>query len=144
MSETYQNGITEGIGAALSAAFPDAVIYAESVAQGVEMPCFFIRCLSSSDAPLVYPRSVRKYLFTVQYLPADELNPARECADISDRLYRCLNYITVEGQLVRGTDLRHEFVDDTLSFFADYGVVVSRASTDDNAMSEVSRKISTK
>lgn len=118
------NAIIDGIGAALNDEFGgDYTIYSETVLQGIKLPCFVIHEFDSDYER--QPSGVKRFerRFVITYLPADEaLNPAAECADIAERLYQCLDFITVDGELTHGANLRHEYdsEDKSLRFYADF------------------------
>lgn len=94
------------------------VIYTEKVEQGIELPCFFVRCLNNSRAKGFDTLYHNSNLFVVQYLPKS--TSIDECAVMSEKLFIALEYITVDENLVRGTNLHCETGDETLSFFVDY------------------------
>ena len=108
MSDFTLKSVISDIGKALSEAFPNAAIYVNSVKQGLKLPCFFIQCPSGLTKPFPSQRYYRKYHIVIQYLPADNLNPADECTEIADRLYGCLELIGSEGEYLRGTNLYQE------------------------------------
>lgn len=94
------------------------IIYTQNVEQGIELPCFFIRCLNNSRLKGFDTLYHNSNFFVVQYLPKS--NTADECAIMSDKLFHALEYITVDNKLIRGTNLHCETADEMLSFFADY------------------------
>ncbi len=114
--------ITDGILAAISAEFGDGyTLYTESVEQGLKEPCFFVTCIS----PNIRVYRGRRYLHTngyvIQYL-TDAAEPRSECAAVAERLFGCLELITVDGDLMRGTDMNADIVTEEglLNFTVNY------------------------
>lgn len=93
-------------------------IYTQMVEQGIELPCFFVRCLNNSRVKGFDILYNNFNSFSVQYMPKS--NASDECAIMSDMLFRALEYITVDSKLIRGTNLHCETKDEVLTFFADY------------------------
>ncbi|MBP1582174.1 MAG: hypothetical protein J6A26_07245 [Oscillospiraceae bacterium] len=98
-------------------------IYIESVEQGLKEPCFLLSCLSHERELHVSRLYERSNLFSIQYFPST-INKQEEFAAVSERLYDCLEYITVAGRLLRGQDLKGEPSDDILTFTARYDLFV--------------------
>lgn len=45
---------------------------------------------------------------------------------MAEQLYWCLEYISVAGDLTRGTQMHYEVIDDVLHFFVNYDMFVNR------------------
>lgn len=104
----------------------DYTIYTENVEQGLEEPCFFIFSLKPSNRQLVGNRYERKYPFDIHYFPKDEDNYNNEINEVTERLFTALEYITVDNNLVRGTNMNAEIVDNVLHFFIDFNMIVRK------------------
>lgn len=116
------NSIIEAISVALNGEFGDSYeIHMEEIEQGLEEPCFFIFCLNPTNDQFLGNRYFRTNLFCIQYFPATE-EKQRECNHVADRLYECLEYITMDGdnKPIRGTKRNCEVVDGILHFFVNY------------------------
>lgn len=125
------NKIITGISQALDAEFnseenEEYTIYTEDVEQGLEAPCFFIFSLKPSSKQLVGNRYDRKYPFDIHYFPKDEENINNEINEVTERLFIALEYITVDNDLVRGTNMNVEIVDNVLHFFVDFNMIVRK------------------
>lgn len=116
--------IVDGICKALSEEFgSDYEIYTEDVHEGLVEPCFTVRLLKPSQEQFLNNRYYQTHLFCIHYFPkSDDAND--ECFDVSDRLNECLEYITVDGDLIRGTNMNSEMTDGVLSFFVNYDMFV--------------------
>ncbi len=112
--------IIDGILAAISEEFGEGcTIYTESVMQGMKEPCFFVFCIKPNTRVFRGRRYLHENQFAIQYLTdADE--PRAECAAVAERLFGCLELITVNGDLMRGTDMDAEISDDVLTFTVNY------------------------
>ena len=117
-------GINDGIIAALKAAYPEVKCYDEQVKQGLKNPCFIIRCINPTGEQFLGKRYYRDNLFSVQYLPKDDKNANAECYGVQDDLYLVLEYITVDGDLIRGTKMRGEIIDGVLTFLVNYSMFI--------------------
>jgi len=92
--------------------------------QGLEIPCFIIRCINPSSEQFLGKRYYRENLFSVQYLPNESKSANTECYEVQDILYLALEYITADGDLIRGTNMRGEVIDGVLTFFVNYNMFI--------------------
>lgn len=132
------NGIIEAVSIALNEEFGDDFkIHMEEIRQGLEEPCFFIFCLEPSSTRFPGKRYSRTNPLCIQYFPKGR-ETQRECNDVADRMYDCLEYVTAPGddKPVMGTKMRHEVVDGVLNFFVNYDFFVRKAEQTD-AMEEM-------
>lgn len=114
------NKITESISISLDAEFGEEyTIMREANKQDLKEPCFFIACINPSMKRFLGRRYFRKNQFVIQYFPKSE-QVNEECSSTAERLFFCLEYITVSESLLRGTDMHYEIVDDVLNFFVKY------------------------
>lgn len=121
------NSIIEAISISLNAEFDekDYETHMEEIRQGLNEPCFFIQCLNPTNKLFLGKRYFRQNQFVVQYFPeSDEVQ--RECNAVTERLYKCLEYITFNGESkpVRGTQMHSEMIDGVLNFFVNYDCFV--------------------
>lgn len=113
--------IVDGIAEILHTHYPNNDIYTEDVEQGLTTPCFFVFPISVSDLRHIGKRRLASYSMCVQYIP-DSDEPKAECSEVEEKLYKLLEYITVDGVPVGCSEPHSETNDDVLSFFADYGI----------------------
>ena len=119
------NSIIEAISIALNAEFGDEYrIYADNIEQGLIEPCFFISCINPTNNLFFGRRYFRENMFCIQYFPKDSSREKEECNETAERLFLCLELLTVNGDLVRGTKMRSETVDGVLNFFVNYDMFV--------------------
>lgn len=115
------NEIIKGISMKLNATFGDEYrTYQNDVEQGLVEPCFFVHVLKPELSPLLGRRSLKQNPFDVRYHPKAPGNNA-EMFTVAEELMECLEYISLpNGDLLRGTGMNYEIVDDVLHFFVNY------------------------
>lgn len=132
------NKIITGISQKLDEIFnvysDEYTIYTENVEQDLEEPCFFILSLKPGSTKLVRNRYKRYYSFDIQYFPKDLQNINYECNNITEKLMNELEYITVDGSLVRGTKMDAETVDNVLHFFINFNMIVKKDCAKEESM----------
>lgn len=114
--------VLSGVSAALSAEFGELEIYLDNVPQGLAPPCFTVAC-SPSVCQAVGKRFRRDFDFCIHFFPGTDQKYG-ECADIEERLFSALQYINVDGDLLRGEDMSRKFSDGVLSFNVRFGTFV--------------------
>ena len=133
------NSIIESISITLNAEFGDKYkIHREEKRQGLKEPCFFIQCLNPTEELFFWKRYFRKNQFCIQYFPENKLHGKEECYAVGERLFSCLEYLDVGGDLVRGTKRKYEVVDGILHFFVNYDLFVYKVAEPVPFMEEVS------
>lgn len=131
------NKIIDGISVALDAAFSDVTLYSEGIEQGFQEPCFFIMPLNPSQSQIVGNRYRREYPLDIHYFPADGQEKNQEMNTVADQLMDALEYITVDGSLVRGTEMNFEKADGVLHFFISYKLHVRKETPAEEPMDEL-------
>lgn len=124
------NELIQAISVALHAEF-GYENHMEEIKQNLTEPCFFIQCLNpTTELFLGLKDSKQRYFkqnqFCIKYFPESEEGYEAECNAIGERMFWCLEYITVDGRMVRGTQMRYEMADGTLNFFINYDGFVYR------------------
>ena len=119
-------------------------IYTESVEQGLKEPCFFISCLNPTSKVFLGERYFRTNQMCIQYIPTNASAEKEECNAVVERLFNCLEYITVGEDLIRGSKMSSEIVDGVLNFFVNYNLFTLRLKNKDDAMNEVLRNVAVK
>lgn len=128
------NSIVEAISISLNAEFGDSyTVHMEEIKQGLQEPCFFICCLNPTVNLFWGKRYFRGNQFCIQYFPVSSTDYQRECNDVAERMWQCLEYITCQGdeKPIRGNQMRYEVVDGVLNFFVNYDLFVIRRETDE-------------
>ena len=139
------NSIIEAISIALNSEFGDRYrIYADDVEQGLTEPCFFVACVKCADRLYFGKRYFKENQFCVRYYPADRSRGKEECSHIAGRLFNCLEWLTVDGDLTMGTKLKSEISDGVLSFFVNYDFFVYRRDEGQPVMGELTERAAVK
>lgn len=130
------NDIIDGVSIKLNKLFGDEYkIYTNSVKQGLEMPCFFIKALPSSKKKLIGNRYENE-LNLVIHSRLEEEN-MEEFNNISDKLYE-LEYVTLLNEdMLKGYDMKTEISDGVLLFFITYKFFTYKETTKVNDMEEL-------
>lgn len=133
------NSIIESISITLNAEFGDRCkTHREAKRQGLIEPCFFIQCLNPTENLFFWKRYFRQNQFCIQYFPEDKIHGNQECYAVAERLFSCLEYLDVVGDLVIGTKMKYEVVDGILHFFVNYDLFVYKVAESVPVMEEVS------
>lgn len=129
------NKIITGISQVLDAEFNDNgneyEIYTELVEQDLKEPCFSIFSLEPSSKQIIGNRYKRQYPFDIHYFPDNKLVDGistlnNEINEVTERLFAALEYITVDNNLVRGTKMNAETIDNVLHFFVNFNIIVKK------------------
>ena len=95
-------------------------IYAENTEQGLSEPCFFVQTRGISEKQLLNPRTMRRVMIDIVYIPEIEDN-RRELHDVSEKLYDNFRFIERQnGGLMFSLNRSSEIVDGNLHFFLEF------------------------
>lgn len=130
------NDVRNGVFIALKVCFPDFKRYGEEIKQGLTSPCFFVRLLSAQQDREVGRRYKRFHSFDVHYFAKNN----EDAHGVAERLYGCMEYISVGGGICRGHRMRHEIVDGVLHFFVDFDFHVMRSVDPEPPMNRMTLK----
>lgn len=142
------NSIIEAIGISLDEEFNSEAgkiyaIYKNADKQGLEEPCFFISCTNCAQKLFFNRKYFREHTFRIQYLPGNGQNK-EECSAVMERLFYCLEWLTVTDSPVMGTKMRGEIVDGVLNFFVNYDMYVYYERTENPPMENLQHATLTK
>lgn len=129
-------GITTSLDAQFNADSNVYEIYTEEIKQGLQEPCFFVQCISPKTSLFLGNRYKSSNQFCIQYFPSTQKKQA-ECNNIIEALNSCLEYITVSGNLMRGTGMHSEFTDNVLSYFVNYDFFAYKVVTQEPYMDKI-------
>jgi len=130
-------GISQKLDEIFNAVNEEYTIYTENVEQDLKEPCFFIFSLKPDNTKLFGNRYKREYPFDIHYFPKDSENINYECNEVTEKLMSDLEYITVDGSLVRGTEMSSEIIDNVLHFFINFNLIVKKDITREDPMENV-------
>ena len=139
------SSIIKGISVAINTEFGDGyTIYTESIEQGLKEPCFFISCLNPTNKVFFGERYFRTNQMCIQYIPTNTSVEKEECNTVVERLFNCLEYITVGEDPVRGSKMNSEIVDGILNFFVNYDLFIMKLKNEEVAMNEILKNVAVK
>lgn len=137
------NTIIESVSSSLNTEFgSDYQIHREE--QELKERSFLISCLSSGSRPVPGKQYFRENLFCIRYVPKQQGHGREECSEVAERLFSCLEYLTLEGKRIRGTGMKYEITDGILNFMVNYNLFVCRNGETLPVMEGISGKVSAK
>ena len=101
--------IKQGIINAIAEAFPSTTIYAEKVPQNFEDGSFRVKSITATNRAELDSRRWREVLFDILYFPLSQDEPESEWEIVCNKLFQTVEWITVSGDTMRGTELAGEF-----------------------------------
>lgn len=114
-----------GISKALHETFKKAyAIHIDNIEQDLNTPCFKITSLNPSQEQRLGKRYERFQPFDIIYFPNNEKECTCECMEVTEKLFDVLEYISIDGDLVRGINMSAEIQDGILHFFVDFNMFV--------------------
>ena len=125
--------ILDGISIKLNQVFGSGYeIYGDTdVVQGLQTPCFFIAVLQPSQEQMIGNRYFRQYPFDISFFPTQGGDNV-ECYEVAEDLLDEMEAITlVNGDVLRGTKMQYEIVDDVLHFKVNYNMFTKKIETSD-------------
>lgn len=116
------NKIIDGICLSISEEFLDGYkIYTESVEQGFLEPCFSIECVNHTKKIFLGNRYFRENKFMIKYFSSSD-DYKQDINEVSEKLYNCLEYIEVDGDLLRSSSKSFEVKDEVLCFSLNFNL----------------------
>lgn len=116
------------------------LIYADHSVQNLTEPCFYICPVLAEHVQKLGAVYRRSQTFDIHYFPVDKERPSREFSDTAERLFSCLEYITIDGKIYRGTEMSEEVQDNVLHFTVDYNIPLRKPDEPDPYMEELEVK----
>ena len=106
--------------------YPDYDVYTEELEQGFSDRCFFISRITAFKQPKVRNEYAEQYKYTHSFsVTVFSENNKGSLDSIADCLYSALTYITADCQKIRGVNMSHSMVDNSLVFLVDYNTRVA-------------------
>lgn len=131
------NKVKDGIVAALAAEFPNTPVYDEAEEQGIVEPSFSVRCVEPTQRLFRGKRYYQNDLFEVVYFPP-ETDRYKTSNDVVQRLFNCLEIITLTDGKIRGRDMRSNTLEDhTVVFTVRYSDFVYKAGETQDLMESI-------
>ena len=139
------NAISKAIIRSLNTEFGEEYQYGrEEKPQEVPVPGFWVRCADHSCRLFLGNRYFRRNRFCIQYFPETKGQENEECCAAAERLFQCLEYLEVDGDLIRGRNMKYEITEGVLYFSVNYDLFLYRITEDVPVMEEVISETSVK
>lgn len=100
----------------------DYEIHNNELKQDFKEPCFFVLNITGSNDHVINNRYRRINTFDIHYFPKSKTAATQEMNNVAEILIEQLEYISVAGNLTRGSNMHYEPEDNVLHFFVDYDV----------------------
>ncbi len=131
------NDIIDGVSIKLNELFGEKyTIYTNNVKQGLQFPCFFIKTLPSNKKKLIGNRYENE-LNLVIHMMLEEEN-LEEFNNISDRIYELEYIILLNGDMLKGYNMKIEISDGVLLYFITYKYFTYNETIRENDMEGIS------
>lgn len=115
-------------------------VYLEFKENGAQFPCFYVSLVNSSEDLHVSSLYDRTNDFEILYFLNEEDLPEDvrgELHDVGERLYSALEYITVDGQLMRSKKRSYKVTDGVMHFLLTLEDMRRKAGKRQEAMRQV-------
>lgn len=123
------NNVIDAICKALNDEFKNEYnVYIRQKLQNPITPCFLISGINLEQKRYQGKRCYCQYAFEIQYLPATQ-EPIIEIHSVLQRLFECLEYINEGDNILNGTDMKAEIVDEVLHYTVNYNFFIMRNDT---------------
>ncbi len=106
-------------------------VYTGPVDPEVSKPCFSVLCENPTKELYLGRKYIVKNPFCIQYLPS-ATGAYEECIPVMEKLYTCLEIITMGDDLIRGGKMESECKDNLLSFHINYDLFVYEMEEQEN------------
>ena len=122
--------IIDGISVKLNEYFGDEYkIYAETVEQGLSLPCFFIDHEETINSRMLGERYLVKYSFDINYFPK---NDKSEMLLTAEKLGDCLKLVELpNSDFIRGKEMRYKIKNGVLHFYVAFNLILTMSETPD-------------
>lgn len=124
------NNVIDAICKALNDEFKNEYkVYIRQKLQNPITPCFLISARNLEQKRYQGKRCYCQYVFEIQYLPTSQ-EPIIEINSVLQRLFECLEYIDEGDNILNGTDMKAEIVDEVLHYTVNYNFFIMRNNTE--------------
>lgn len=126
--------VIDGVVAALHDCFGDEYpYYTDNTEQNLVPGSFSVICIRPNQTQFLGSRYYRNHPMCVYYFPKST-GDYSETNTMIEKLFSILEYITVSGDLVRGTNMNAHVEDGVLAFSVDYGFFVRKTNAEQDHM----------
>ena len=115
----------------------DYTYYMENVEQKLKKPCFTMDCLiplQRSRSRVLYDRTMP---VVVHYFTGDKENTKKDCYEKAELIVEALEFVSLDGALIRGENISWQIVDDVLQVFVTYRFITKKLTSNEDNMEDV-------
>jgi hypothetical protein len=115
------NSVLNSISKALYTEFGDTHhYYVEDVEQNSQLPCFTIDVLNPLSRSVNHKDYYRTVPIVIHYFTDNKTSTRKHSLGVGEQVLECLEYLEIDGHLVRAEGMSYHFVDDVLQVFLTY------------------------
>lgn len=115
------NSVLNSISKALYTEFGDTHhYYVEDIEQNSQLPCFAIDVLNPLSRSVNRKDYYRTVPVVIHHFTDNKTSTRKNSLGVGERVLECLEYLEIDGRLVRAEDMSYHFVDDVLQVFLTY------------------------
>jgi len=119
------NNVIIAIAQALYSNFGDSyTIYTDEIKQDISLPCFYIKIVQPFQVQGLYDIKKRFNKFDIHFFPEESNHKNKDLSYVYDELVEILEYINIENNIYRGTNMQSHIQDGILHFFVNYDFFV--------------------
>lgn len=127
------NALSRAINKKLNNESNKYTIYAESVEQGLQQPCFFIYCKNYKDEKYRGSRYRVSADIVIEYLPSsDDKNINADVNNVIENLYDITEYIEINDSILQGNNRLVENAENCIIFNVSYSYFYYKLDTVEN------------
>lgn len=126
------NDVLDAITVGLHDVFGDDFrYYVEDIPQKLKTPCFTVETIDYNVRSYSKTRYYMTIPIVIQFFPEDEVNSKKYSYDIGAKVADAVEYINVDGVLLRSENINYELNDDILQIFVTYSFWTREGVTSD-------------
>lgn len=113
------NDIINVIEHTIKSAFPDIIVFKETLIQEAEHPFFFIEEIESKYNHVIGRKYEKQVTLLIRYFNNSESNTKNDMHNISEKLADILEFMKYESIILKGINLKSKIIDNVLNFSID-------------------------
>lgn len=115
------NSVLNSISKALYTEFGDTHhYYVEDIEQNAIFPCFTLNVLNPLSRSVNRKDYYRTVPCVIHYFSDNKTSTRKQSLEVAERVLECLEYLEIDGHLIRAEGMSYQFVDDVLQVFLTY------------------------
>ena len=111
--------------------------YVEDVEQNLVKPCFLVDVLIPLQRSVNATSYYRTMPCVIHYFTKEKIKTKADCYAIAEDILDALEYITIDGRLIRGENISYQLVEGVLQLFSTYNMWTEKVTTTETDMEDV-------